>query len=295
VDTIMLFGNIQVTTQALIQSLDQGIDLALFTSFGKLKGQLKSPKAKNNQLRLNQFKSATDPAFCLRFSQAVTRSKLVNFREILRKYRYNHPDEEIKDIENKLIINADAAAKSQNLDALRGIEGTASRMYFDAIKKIVRPPFLFTGRNRRPPLDPVNALLSLTYTLISSQIQSLLEGFGFDPYIGFYHGIHYGRPSLALDILEEFRGPAADRFVLYLTNQRILHPKDFSMDKEQGCYLLDEPRKDFFREFEKWMNQGLNPNRIQGQKHFRDVILKQAQNLANTVNKGVKYEPYSNF
>ena len=146
---------------------------------------------------------------------------------------------------------ATVARTVATIDSLRGIEGTAAARYFESLAGMVPPAFMFDGRSRRPPRDPVNALLSFGYVLVGHELQALLDGMGFDPYLGFYHQIDYGRPSLALDLLEEFRAALVDRFSTGLLNLGIFRPEDFGETREKGVVLGREAMKTWFACYEK--------------------------------------------
>jgi CRISP-associated protein Cas1 len=245
-DTILLFGNIQVTTQALCEMLDHGIELALFTLGGKLRGQLTPPKAKNIPLRMRQYEISQDREAALGMAKAVVRGKVRNAAAVLRRYRNHHPEafslEDIRTVDDAL-VRADQAS---SLPELLGVEGIAAARYFRVLAAMVPPEAGFAGRNRRPPRDPMNALLSFGYVLVGNELQSLLDGMGFDPYLGFYHQVDYGRPSLALDLLEEFRAPLVDRFSANLLNLKVLQASDFAGTPERGVLLCHEALKRYF-------------------------------------------------
>ena len=145
----------------------------------------------------------------------------------------------------------------------------------------------FGGRNRRPSRDPVNALLSFSYMLFLNKIYSLLEATGFDPYLGFLHKIDYGRPSLALDLLEEFRAPIVDKFVLNLSNRNILKESDFKKKEDGGVYLKPDSLKTFFAHYNKWMNKKRKKS------SFRDIIKNQVYALQKAISGDKMYVPYT--
>ena len=148
----------------------------------------------------------------------------------------------------------------------------------------------FETRNRRPPRDPLNALLSFGYVLAGNEIQALLDAMGFDPYLGFFHQIEYGRPSLALDLLEEFRAPLVDRFSLRLLNLRILTRESFTPTPEGGVVLEREALKRYFAAYEKELTQ---PIALGGDTaSFRDLFRRQAGRLARALTQGEVYEPF---
>jgi CRISPR-associated endonuclease Cas1 len=140
---------------------------------------------------------------------------------------------------------------SANLDALRGLEGSAAAAYFDAFAAMVPEDLGFSGRQRRPPRDPVNSLLSFGYVLVGNELQSLLDGIGFDPFIGFFHALDYGRASLALDLLEEFRHALVDRLTISLLNRGIIKRTDFQTTPEGGLYLDQDGKRRYFTEYAK--------------------------------------------
>ncbi len=205
-DAVLVFGNVQFTTQAAVEMLDHGIELALLSTSGRLRGQLTPPKAKNVVLRIAQYDLHRSGELCLGLAREIVQAKIANSAAVLRRYRENHPEvlelAEIADLE----AAGARAAEAESLESLLGLEGTAAARYFGLLGRLVPAELGFAGRNRRPPRDPLNALLSFGYVLVGNELQSLLDGMGYDPSIGFYHQVDYGRPSLALDLLEELPG-----------------------------------------------------------------------------------------
>ncbi len=205
IDQVMIFGNIEVTTPAIHQLLTHNIELAFFTLTGTLLGQLTPPKQKNIELRIAQFEKFHQTDFCLTFSKQIVSSKLNSAYINIKKHLANHPGLFTTQQVQKFSDYKTKAENAKDLDELRGYEGSGSAFYFKLFSKMIKPPWNFDARTKRPPQDPVNAVLSYGYVIVSSELQSLLDGIGFDPYLGFYHQIKYGRPSLALDLVEEFR------------------------------------------------------------------------------------------
>jgi len=293
VDQVMLFGNVQVTTQALHQLLEHGIELAIFTFTGKLLGQLTPPKTKNIHLRIAQFRKYDDLAFALKLSQTIVKAKINNGLAIVRKHQANHPqlftDAELTQLEG-LMQRADKAAA---LDELRGYEGAATAAYFKLFSRMLNPPWQFQTRTRRPPKDPVNAVLSFGYVIVGAQLQSLLDGIGFDPYLGFYHAIEYGRPSLALDLLEEFRHSLVDRLALNLFNLNIVSESDFYRPPDGGVYLNTAGKQKFFKHFEQMVGEFHSAaSAADKPTAFRALFQKQVQSLANAVQKDLLYQSF---
>jgi CRISPR-associated protein Cas1 len=289
-DTVLIFGNVQVTTQALVEMLDHGIELAFFSLSGKLRGQLTPPKAKNMPLRMKQYELARAESFCLALARRLVGAKIGNALAVLRRYRMNHPEvislEEIRDLQQ---ITA-GIERALSLESLLGLEGSAAARYFRSLGKMVPPEVQFDGRNRRPPRDPFNALLSFGYVLVGQELQSLLDGMGFDPYLGVYHQIDYGRPSLALDLLEEFRAALVDRFSASLLNTGVLRLEDFVKTPEGGVQLHREAMKRYFAAYSKELT---TPFSVQDENlSYRQIFRRQAERLARTFIDDEEYEPF---
>lgn len=295
VDTVLIFGAVQVTIQALSELLEHEIELALFTRHGRLKGQLTPIKSKNIVLRVAQFERARENGFALQTARELVRAKIGNAVAVLRRFAYNHP-------ERKAALDAEVARlqthltsldEVQDLPSLNGLEGIAGRAYFAGFSQMILADLPFPGRRRRPAPDPINALLSFGYTLVGNELHSLLDGMGFDPYLGFLHQIDYGRPSLALDLLEEFRHPLVDRLTLTLINKRVLQEADFTLDSTSGSmYLKPDAMKVYFRHFERWMLE----ERVEASDGqtvgFRRAFQLQAQRLADAIRNGAVYQPF---
>lgn len=289
-ETIFLYGAVQVTAQALAELLDQGIELALFTLNGRLRGQLTPTKAKNIHLRMKQYELARTPERCLDRARNLVVAKILNSAGLLRRYRTNYPELVALQPLQELETQAERAAQVGSLDELRGMEGSAAARYFSALSAVVPKEAGFTGRNRRPPRDPLNALLSFGYVLVGNELQSLLDGMGFDPYLGFYHQPDYGRPSLALDLLEELRAPLIDRFSVSLLSRRQLTPGDFLQSPEKGCVLDRAPLRKYFAAYEEEMARVIN---VAGEDlTFRKIFRRQAESLVRSLMNG---EPYQSF
>lgn len=289
-DAVMIFGNVQVTTQALVEMLDHGIELALFSRNGRLRGQLTGPKTKNIVLRMKQYESLQNEALRLAVAREMVRAKVANSLAVVERFRANHPDAFPATELEGLRAADEGAHTAGNLASLRGVEGSAAAGYFCLLGRMLPESLGFEERNRRPPKDPVNALLSLGYVVLGAELQALLDGMGFDPYLGLFHDLDYGRPSLALDLLEEFRPAIVDRFVLEQVNLRVLAAADFVSSPDDGVVLGLEGKRTFFRRWEEWLttaitleSESLTP---------RQLVRRQAERLARTLVDG---EPYEGF
>jgi CRISPR-associated protein Cas1 len=293
IDTIFLFGNIHVTTPALTELLEHGIELALLTQSGRLKGQLTPPKAKNVLLRMAQYQQSREPTVAMGLARALVDAKVRNALALLTRQQRNYPERGFAPYREDLDRLRAALTTAETLDSLRGFEGTAARHYFAGFALACRTELSFEGRRRRPPTDPINALLSFGYTLVGAELTSLLDAMGYDPYIGFFHQLDYGRPSLALDILEEFRVPAVDRLVLNLTNLRTLQASDFIVDEETGGLRLDRKALGkFFRAYEAHLNKEFTDKSTGMTMTLRKAFRQQAERLANYLTKGETYTPF---
>ncbi len=294
-ETVLLFGNIQVTTQALAELLEKGVNLSLFSRNGIFRGSLSPPRGKNVELRVAQFEQYRDAGRALAIAGAIVGAKIANGLAVLSGYReHNEVSAEFDQRRGEVAAAAEAAAKAQSLAVLDGVEGSAARAYFAALMEFNRSEMKWLGRQKHPSTDPLNALLSLTYTLLMHELTALLEGVGLDPYVGFLHQIDYGRPSLALDLVEAFRHPVADRLVLKLVNQRVIEAEDFhAVGDRPGVFLAPRPMKRYFAEYERWMLERPE-KRAPGPpgRCFRDRLKTEVERLAAALRGGSAFEPY---
>lgn len=293
IDAVLIFGNVQFTTQAVHELFEHGIEMAILTRTGKLIGQITSPSTKNITLRVQQFKQYWNDDFRLAFAKAIVCGKIQNCIQLVRSFSYNHPDNSFDVEMEDLRLRLREVESAANISQLFGIEGNAAKTYFTSFGKMILSTFDFPGRKKYPSTDPVNALLSLSYTMIFNEISSLLDGLGFDPYLGYYHGIDYGRPSLASDLMEEFRAPIADRITLNLINNRIFSQEDFYANpKTEGVYLKRESLKRYFVEYETMINgEFLHPKQKE-KTTLRKCFRIQAENLASHIQNNI---PYTSF
>jgi CRISPR-associated protein Cas1 len=260
---VVLVGRVGVTTPALLALLREGVGLSLVSRVGQLRGRLLPPTGKNIPLRHKQYERAQDAAFCLAVSQAVVAGKLRNCRALARRWARTRPE-----IREELIERIDAAVNrattALDLATLRGIEGSGTRAYFDVWRKALDPHpesrMGFDKRTRRPPRDPINALLSLGYTLLTNDLMAACEIVGLDPYDGFFHADKYGRPALALDLVEEFRPVIVDSVILNTINRRMLTGDDFEPSPRGGVRLKQPALRTFFQQYSARLNtQVLHP------------------------------------
>jgi CRISPR-associated protein Cas1 len=263
---VVVFGNVQVSTQALECLATLGVPVVYMTGYGRFIAALQPAPTKNVMLRVNQYRLFADPQRALTLAKAAVKAKISNQRTLLmRCLRSRSLDESANGTENGRGSDEPAARDMADLlnrldrisdpAVLLGTEGQAAALYFSQLHRMLKAPspgrgFDFKSRNRRPPRDPVNALLSFAYALLLKDCFSALCTVGFDPYCGFYHAGRHGKPSLALDLMEEFRAIIADSVVLTLVNNGSLTPKDFLVWRE-ACQLTEEGRKRFFQVYEQ--------------------------------------------
>ncbi len=260
-ESVLIFGNVQMTTQAMAELLDKGITVSLFSRQGRFRGSLDPPRGKNVLLRLAQFEAYKDEARALQIARAAIQAKIANGLEVLDRYASRQAQPQgFGPARATLAASLSAAGAAPNVQALLGIEGTAAHAQFNTLMLFNRSPFKWPGRVRHPATDPLNALLSLSYTLLMNELSGLLSGLGLDPYLGYLHQLDYGRPSLSLDLLEPFRHPVADRLVLMAVNKAVFQPDDFqkaggreTSEGQEGLYLAPEAMKRYFAQYEHWM------------------------------------------
>jgi len=244
VRAIYLYGAVQLTAQAAQQCLEHAIDVAYFSPAGRFLGLLRGLPTSGINARLGQYRMFGEHGIRLKLAREVVRAKIHNQRVMLMR-NGDVPAVTLR----RLADLRDSANCSPDLDALRGIEGAAAAVYFEYFATMLSEragvDFSFTERNRRPPRDPLNALLSLGYSILSKELTGICHAVGLDPFMGFYHQPRYGRPALALDLMEEFRPLLADSVAISLLNRGELTVGHFSRSAS-GCFLREEGRRIFW-------------------------------------------------
>jgi len=245
--SIVCFGNVLISPQLLAKCAKEGRSVAYFDANGRFGCRVEGPVSGNILLRKAQCDAAASAQDSLQISRNIVAGKIRNARTFLRRAARENGDEDEKvDLSNAadhLSAMLKRLQRAKSIDEVRGIEGEAARKYFEhfslMIKPSLREEFPFDGRNRRPPRDRINALLSFVYTLLTHDAVSAIEGVGLDPREGFLHVLRPGRPALGLDLVEEFRAMIADRLVVALINRRQIAHKDFE-EYPGGAVLLNE-------------------------------------------------------
>lgn len=244
---IFCFGNVTVSPFLMGYCADQQIGLTFYTEYGRFLARVHGKPTGNVLLRRMQYRWADDEVRSTAIARLMIAAKIANCRSVLMREIRNHGENQaIKAASERLAVSCRRAKSAKTVDEARGIEGDAAAQYFSVLNELIRSVgFAFGGRVRRPPTDPVNAMLSFAYSLITQECVSALAGVGLDPYVGFLHKDRPGRPSLALDLLEEFRAPWADRFVLTLLNRRQFQFSDFVTEASGAVRFTDDARKQF--------------------------------------------------
>lgn len=256
---IVSFGYRGTSPALMGACMERNISLCYLTPQGKFLARVIGKTKGNVVLREQQYISCKDETISLELAKNCILGKVYNARWVLERAIRDHAmqidQERVKHASQQLKNSLELIQDANSLDQLRGYEGEAASIYFGVFNELIlqqKNDFVFQGRNKRPPLDNVNAMLSFVYTLLTNQIASALEVVGLDPYVGFLHTDRPGRVSLALDLIEEFRAVCAYRFVLSLINKKIVNKKNFKR-KENGAVIMDdETRKKILTE---WQNK----------------------------------------
>ncbi len=280
VSQLNVYGHVQVTTAALQACFSREIPVAWFSHGGWFSGMAHGLPAKNVELRRRQ--AALSPERSLTLARVCVAGKIRNCRTMLRRNGRNVPDSALASMQ-ELIASASWA---ESTASLLGYEGAAARLYFEHLPKMIRAQdtdsvaaFSFEHRNRRPPRDPVNCLLSYVYGLLVKELTVTTNMIGFDPFLGFYHRPRFGRPALALDLAEEFRPIVGDSVVLTLINNGEISPSDFTI-RAAGVALTSSGRKTVIGAYERRMDQEVKHPTFGYTVSYRRILEVQARILA---------------
>ena len=245
---IVTFGNVMASPFLLNLCAERGVCVSFMSESGKFLARVTGPVSGNVLLRLAQMRTYEEKDRKGGIAKSFVIGKLMNARNVIQRRMRDHGETLVLREASDKILDVLRRVRDSPPDAerLRGLEGEAAAVYFGAFNDLIvsdRETFSITSRNRRPPMDPMNALLSYLYTLLAHDCRGALEGVGLDPQIGFLHEVRSGRPSLALDLMEEFRAVLADRVALSLVNLKQLGRKDFKWSESGAVALSDDARK----------------------------------------------------
>ncbi len=295
ISQVVVLGDSTVTTPALLALLDQNAEVCFCNYWGKFQGRLAPEVSKNVFVRTAQFRCHEDYARRVGLAARFVRGKLHNQRTLLLRSNRGLDDPEIDswaatirsmiDEVDRLVVEEDGPpnpARPQEKSALgmlQGMEGAAASAFFSGFGRLLKQEMGFGKRIRRPPTDPVNALLSFGYVLLMNNVLSSLGIVGFDPYVGFLHSEGYGKPALALDLMEEMRTPVVDSVVLTVVNKQILRPEHFE-SQFGACQLTTQGRKLFLQQFEARLNTEIQHPEFGYKASYRRCLELQARLLA---------------
>ena len=313
VDDVVVVGEVTMTSSALHMLLEKNIEIHFLGYYGQFKGRLTPGLSKNSLLRMAQHRAHNDLCKRGELARRFVIGKLSNQRTMLQRSNRRQADplfkqeiEQIGGIIRRLstlstevgttytLATGDTGIEGTPIETILGMEGAGSAAYFNCFGNMLsdQQQWAFAGRVKRPPTDPVNALLSYGYALLTSQVASAVQIIGFDQFIGYLHSSVYGRPALALDLMEEFRPIIVDSVVLTLLNNRMLSKDDFYV--ELGAYRLkNEPRKTFLTRFEERLNEEVTHPIFSYKVKYRRCIELQARLLAKYLTGEInEYPPF---
>ena len=254
-DGIVCFGAVSMSPFLMHHCAEANVAVSFLSEYGKFLARIQGPVSGNVLLRREQYRVADDSERAAEIAGNVLVGKVANARAVLRRALRDHGGNPgVEAAQSRLGQYLQRLGRPMPIDELRGNEGEAAASYFAAFPHLVtvkEEAFAFRGRNRRPPTDPVNAMLSFAYTLLVHDCRSALEGVGLDPCVGYLHADRPGRPSLALDLMEEFRAFLADRLVLSLINRKQIQPKDFNDSAGGAVSMADAARKTLLATWQK--------------------------------------------
>ncbi len=238
---LTLIGHIAISSGVLDFLIKNRIETVFMTPNGRFMARIETDEHRHVELRRAQYLRLSDGDFSFKTAKLIVKGKINNMSRFLTVRARQYENKELREGAVKLKAMGDALKTIPTMEHLRGMEGNASRIYFEYFPLLIRNPlFNFKERNKRPPLDPVNALLSFIYTILTNEVLSAINACGLDPYLGALHKVSYGRPSLACDLVEEYRAFLGDRLILSLINQKSISPDDFVYRSNSPSNFIDE-------------------------------------------------------
>jgi CRISPR-associated protein Cas1 len=280
----------------ILKFLNLEIDIVFLSFNGNFLTKIPSLPGKNIDLRRKQFSFFENEEQKNKIAASFVKGKIWNSYILMKRYLSMHKNSDA--LNRLLLLYNQVNSNSYNIDTLMGKEGAASKSYFSALGEIYKGTsngFTFKCRTRRPPQDPLNALLSLGYTFLFNEVLLLLEPTGLDTYLGFLHAPDYGRPSLALDVMEEFRPVIVDALVLSLVNKKIIKIDDFTgivENGKNGVYLSKDKMRVFIYHFNYRMETRRFSEKAGKELCYRDLIKNQVYELIRNIDTGKEYQPF---
>ena len=306
VDQVVVQGNITLTAPAIAALMEQRADICFLSYYGRFQGHLSPVFGKNARLRVEQHRAHNDPERVLDLSRQFVCGKLRNMRTLLLRSNRKLGDSAVASaaVRLKRIIAQAQGVRYDGIPprpedpqagtawgSLLGLEGAGTAAYFGVFGRLLRKGWVFERRVRRPPTDPVNSLLSYGYTLLTAKVESAISLVGLDPYVGYLHSSQYGKPALALDVVEEFRPIIVDSVVLTLLNNGMLKPTDF--EEVLGAYRLkDGGRRTFLQTFEERLSTEIRHPTFGYRAAYRRCVELQVRLLAKALMEEIPTYPF---
>lgn len=287
---VVVMGRVGMTTPFLQQALRRGIDVVLLSNDGGFAGRFVGPSGGTPTLRMSQYDLARQPEPALDVASRFVTGKIHNMRVMLQRVDRRQEERSLGAAIARMDVGRTNAGTAASVAELMGVEGAATRDYFQSWQEFLPSEWGFHGRVRRPPTDPVNAMLSFGYTLLAKEGEAAAEISGLDPQVGFLHNVQGGRPSLALDLIEEFRPVIVDQVVLSLVSRGAVTPADFTVDPVRGCRMGPTAREALLAAYERRMLQ-LVTHQVGRRMSYREAMHAQAKVLAAAVATRGDYSP----
>lgn len=304
---LILVGHISLSSGVLDFLIRKRVETVFITPFGRFRARLLPQEHRHVALRRAQYLRLSDDDVALKCAATLVQGKLANMRRFLLQRSGAYQSDALKTAAVKIKGLDRYLSSASNGDVVRGMEGLGARIYFSAFHHLIRnEAFTFEGRNRRPPRDPMNALLSFVYTLLTNEVLSAIQVCGLDPYMGALHTIAYGRPSLACDLVEEFRTFLGDRLVLGLVNKRMIKPDDFIRRQGAPQAFTDEAEmrakrpvemkpalmRALIAAYEAMMNRSIHYPPLDKRLTYRWLIMNQVRRFGAFLENDEPYAPY---
>ena len=297
IDRVALVGRTRVSMSVIDALLRRDIPIIMLSRLGGLVGSFSPAREGDAYIRIRQYQNAGNNQRALPQAAKLVEAKLLNMRRVLQKLGSGENASSDRDSLERVLTNLRSLAGDvrsvQHVDSLRGLEGAGTAAYFGQLSVFFPKDTPFPGRSRRPPRDPANALLSFVYTLVMGEIKAAVAAAGLDPCLGCYHAIGYGRPALALDLIEPLRAPLCDLFVLRLLNLGIIGREDFERDEETGGFrMIAGAIKRFFVHYEKRMTRVFKPVGSVVNTDFRRVMREAATDYVASMQANRIVKPF---
>lgn len=289
-DEVVIFGNGHMTTQTIGYLLNKNIPVSFLSSRGKYKGKLQPPYAKDTRIRQQQFAVAGDPPQCLELAKCFVRGKLTNAIRFSQRQRTQNAA--VKSAIRSTHQTLEKLERADSLESLLGYEGSGTASYYKAYRQFLGRDWGFTSRQFRPPPDPINAMLSLGYTLLHNHVYTFINVVGFDPYCGYFHQPRHGHATLASDLMEEFRQVIVDGYVLSLVNNNRVQPEDFEQTNK-GIRFTKEALDRFLVGYYGRMQQTFQHPTLNEKTTYLRSIELQVRHFARVITgEDAAYKPF---